>query len=83
MQKFYIRAERVEQGMFSDERIVSLQVDGSAITLIVDRGDIRRDDQLRVNVLQQQGKRSLIDLPREPVTGSTRLVVPSEMLHQE
>jgi hypothetical protein len=78
----YIRAIKVENGMFSNERIVSLDLDDRPLTLIVDQCDVS-NNKLRVNVLDTQDDRSLIDLPREPLNGSGRVVVSNSILVRE
>ena len=76
---YYIRTSQVEPGMFSNERIVSLNLEQRVLTLIVDHADLL-GDKLRVNVLQQQDDKALIDLPREPLSGSGRMVVSKSVL---
>ncbi len=82
MSSYFIKASHVEDGMFANERIVSLNVEGARVTLIVDRGDVM-NEKLRVNVLQRGHERVLIDLPREPIAGSSRMVIPASLLSRE
>lgn len=82
MVKKFIRTSQIDDGMFSSERIVSIEVDGNKLMLIVDREDLSGAN-LRVTLLEQHNGRSLINLPREPVGGSARMIVPTSMLLAE
>lgn len=79
MQHYYIEIENVQDGMFSNEKIVSVRVSGQGRTMIVDESDLFKN-MLRVSVLEQSGKDALINLPREPFAGSGRLTVPMQLL---
>ena len=70
----------VEDGVFSSEKTVSFNVKERKLTLLVDNDDLIAGNQLRVSVLDTRGEQALVDLPREPFSGGSRLLVPTALL---
>jgi hypothetical protein len=69
----------VNEGMFSSEKNVSFDLNGTRINLVVDSDDVQGAN-LKVKVLEETKDRLFIELPREPFSGSGRLVVNRSML---
>ena len=75
----------IGDGMFRSERAVLFDSGGVRYNLIVDEGDVVGPDKIRVQVLQisEGGERSLVLLPRETFTTSSKLWVDSALIAQE
>ena len=70
----------VKAGLFSSERTVSFaDAVGRTVSLLVSELDLR-DNQLRVDVLDSTSESTFIGLPRDPFSGTRRLVLPASMV---
>jgi hypothetical protein len=79
MEMMRIKVE-VGRGMFSEERTVAFQANGTRYTLIVDERDVRDDHTMDVRVVAKGEREALIDLPRETFTTGSRVRVPIDIL---
>jgi len=70
---------KVEPGMFSHERFVTISTKNGDIYLYVDASRLV-GDLLRVFPVYQVDDEILIDLPQETLTTGSRIRVPREML---
>jgi hypothetical protein len=81
---------KVGLGMFKSERTVTVKVDDTEYSAIVDADDVRIarepvgdelvDGLVRVFVIERGLDKALIDLPRETFTSGTRIIVPLSLL---
>ena len=69
----------VEPGIFSMERWAAFEVNGQSYNLIVDAESLK-GDELEVHVVADRGEDAIVDLPRETMTTSNRILVPKTML---
>ena len=84
---------KVGLGMFKSERTVTVKVDATEFSAIVDAEDVRVDEEpkgdelvdgwVRVFVIEKGKDQALIDLPRETFTSGTRIIVPMSLLRQD
>ena len=72
----------VNPGVFKSERMVSFaDASGQTISLLVSDKDLQ-DTRLRVDVLDGTPESTLIGLPRDPFSGSSRLVMPAARVEE-
>lgn len=79
MQEFILKCRKLMEGPGPSEAIVEVVTkDGDTLELIVDT-DLVEDDYLRIGpVVARQNGGLLIELPRETVSGQTRVWVSSD-----
>lgn len=69
----------VRKGMFQSELAVSFEASGQQYALIVDHEDVV-DDLLKVYIIAEGERETIIDLPRETFTSGNRIRVPAGMV---
>ena len=78
MEGRFVKA-KIGRGVFDHERSFSLRVRDKMFSGIVDEGDVKGSDRLRVWVLDSSNEEVLVEFPRESANGQ-RAWLPKTML---
>ena len=71
---------KVGGGMFEGERIISFIINGSTVSAIVNKENIKNKEWLEVDIYKERGKELLIGIPGETFSTTRKIWVSQERI---